>query len=138
MTKIDSILDPLIAKSMRVKGYSRNEAENRAQAWLASELRVSSLTDLDFEQTWCAEAIVEKALLPPPGKRKRKIEIPKEVQQYFTYSEPLGEAYWSQLRELWGEEFFALFFGERRTSTALLSPGQKAQQEWNSQELILA
>ena len=60
-----TVLEPLIEKSMRVKGYSRIEATERAEKWLAGELGVSSLDSLDFIQEWEAEAIVERTMLPP-------------------------------------------------------------------------
>lgn len=136
MNTISAILEPIIAKSMQVKGYSRDEATQKAEQWLAGELKVNSLSNLDYEQVWTAEAIVERAMLPPPKKHKKKVEVPKEAARYFAF-EPMGEEYWERLKAVWGEEFFRFFFGEQRESTALLSPGQQPQREWSKSELIL-
>lgn len=137
MNTVSAILEPIIAKSLRVKGYSRADAQRRAEKWLAGELKVNSIHNLDYEQLWHAEAIVERAMLPAPKKRKHKVEIPQEALRYFEFK-PMGDEFWANLKTIWGEQFYNAFFGEAGVSTALLSPGQTAQQEWSNAELILA
>lgn len=135
------ILEPLIAKAMKQRGYSRIEATQRAERWLAGELGVPDLKSLDFIQEWTAAAIVERALLPPPRKHKMKMVIPEEVQQYLSCGVRNGdfEKHWlNPLKADWGEEFFNMYFGEQGASKAMLSPGQKAQREFSNQELIQA
>lgn len=131
-----NILEPLIVKSMKAKGYSRITATERAEKWLAGELGVADLKNLNYIDQWTAEAIVERALLPAAKKHKHKIDIPQEVQQYMIAG-PLGEQFWDALKAEWGEEFFNWFFGEKRRSTGLLSPGQTAQREYSAQEFVL-
>ena len=128
---------PLIEKAMKQKGYSRIEATERAEKWMAGELGVDSLYNLNFIDAWTAEAIVERALLPPMKKVKKKMEIPAELKAYVA-SEPLGSAYWNELKAEWGEQFFNWYFGEMGESSALLSPGQTAQKDFSKMELILA
>lgn len=134
------ILIPLIEKSMRVKGYSRIEATERAKKWLAGELGVDSLDNLDFIQEWEAAAIVERTMLPPAKHFKKKIHIPENVLRFVADEEPLGSAYWDELKALWGEKLFNAYFGEAgaREDKGLLSPGQCAQQDWDGQDLTLA
>jgi len=131
-------LEPLIAKSMKVKGYDRITATERAEKWLARELGVMNLSNLDFIQQWTAEAIIERAMLPPPRKHRKKMEIPQHDLQRYIETNPLGDEFWAQLKAEWGEDFFNAFFGEKGQSKAMLSPGQKAQREFSNQELILA
>jgi hypothetical protein len=138
-----TILEPLIAKSMKVRGYSRIEATQRAERWLAGELGVPDLRNLNFVDEWTAAAIVERALLPPPKKHKMKMVIPEEVQQYLSCGVRNGdfEKQWlDPLKAEWGEEFFNMYFGITRgvDSNALLSPGQVPQESANRMALIEA
>jgi hypothetical protein len=127
-----TILEPLIVKAMATKGYDRKEAAKRAFNWLAKELQttVERLPLMDDEQIWCAHALVEKAMIPPPKKTKRKVVMP-EAPLRSGAEEPLGDVFWDGLKTEWGELFFNAFFGDFTPVKVegTLSPGQYAIDE---------
>lgn len=106
------ILLPLIEKAMQTKGYTRDESARRAFKWLAAELDVpvEALVTLDWQQEWCAQAHVEKALVPPPTKRKVRFEKP--TLQPRKDHEPWKPEQWLVLQQIWGTVFYAAFFDE--------------------------
>jgi len=126
---IGALLEPLVQKAMKAKGYSRTEAVDKSWRWLARELgvQVEALKVLTDEQEWCAHALVEQAMLPAPKKHRRKIEIPETPKLKFP-DKPLGTEFWIDLQKAWGTEFYAAFFGDWSTVKVegTLAPGQYA------------
>lgn len=124
---VGQLLEPLVVKAIKAKGYSRAEAVDRSWRWLARELAVpqEKLKDLDHEQEWTAHAIVERALLPAPKKHKKKVEIPA-LPFRDPDEKPLGKAFWLQLQKEWGTEFYGRFFGDWTIEQVegTLAPGQ--------------
>ena len=129
---IGALLEPLVQKAIKAKGYSREQAVDKSWRWLASGLGVpvDALKVMDYEQEWCAHALVEAALLPPPKKHKRKMEIPS-VPPLKAPDKPLGTEFWIELQKAWGTDFYAAFFGDWSTVKVegTLAPGQYAIEE---------
>ena len=129
---VAELLKPLVEKSMKLKGYSREAAVEKAHVWLAKELHVPHvvLYNLNDEQQWHAHAVVEKALVPPPKKHKKKIEMP-EAPGRSGAEMPLGAAFWDRLKAEWGDAFFNAFFGDFTPVKVegTLAPGQYAIDE---------
>lgn len=125
------ILEPLIVKAIATKGYDRKEAAKRAFEWLAKELKttVERLPLMTYEDEWCANALVEKTLTPPPKKHK-KIKM-ADAPLRLGSDKPLGEPFWDELKAEWGELFFNAFFGDFTPVKVegTLAPGQYAIDE---------
>ncbi|HWF62908.1 MAG TPA: hypothetical protein VN666_21730 [Nitrospira sp.] len=129
---IGALLEPLVVKAIEAKGYSRHEAVDRSWKWLAKELHVEvdALKFMDDDQEWHAHAVVERALLPPAKKIKKKIAMPAEPARAGAEM-PLGASFWDGLRAEWGDVFFNAFFGDFTPVKVegTLAPGQFVVEE---------
>lgn len=70
---IYSILEPIIAKSMRVKGYSRTNATSRAESWMCRQLDVRHLCGLQPDELRKAESIVKRAMKMRISKSRQRM-----------------------------------------------------------------